>query len=840
LAQEYSVQTCRQLAEAFGRCNVLRPMRVRCYDAGQELSYEVTGVWPARTGRVSLLVEKFIGGGFAGQVYRVKVTAVDAPDGPIAGLHVGAACAMKILVPPTRGKLRFRNLLYGAGFQGAFSAQVNAAAARAGALWHKVIRRAAAARFGDERAVKDIYATFADRTIGSFGELSEWVDGRNWRFEVDDHLSADSWWHRLWRRVAPGTGGQPEYRAKRRFMADFVRMLHEMGAAELARQYTWWTCKSQPNVFKRTDTEGDPAAGLTAMDFRAGLALLPVLPMSPADVKLIFAGLARGSLVQFDRGNMRKLDRFIEANADHFADMADAVAELKQTDRAYRESLPDITHHHVRLFYSGRLWRGILDGAIEGWRIRDIVDARTEERMRRSRLRTVLFALLGLIPLLGTFARRLWGRADLRRHYGRVLRSLSYFGRAVRARNAEKLIGWHRAGRVSDARALRLAERPWRFLLHVPLSILPAKLHRCLTDAAYFRQSLSYVFVRPVRLYFNAAAREQWLRDMMAEGLKSGMLTDEDAKVIDSQISEPFIQKYLKALAVHVCTLPITQLISVSVAIWYKEANHLTLAEAWKQMLLIIGAFQVVPISPGSLARGLYVVYLAIRDRNVRDYNIALILGFFKYVGYLAFPIQMAYRYPALSRFMAGHWATGAARIVPVFGERGALLEHGAFNTFYNRPLTIRRRMRLRAERRAPLPRRSWHVAPIAAFGIGAMAAANAVCLNVWGALPTLRNIWWMVILLPLAIGAAVTTWAGGHALVRRVLLALYAGVAAAVGSTLVRVALAWTLASWRPQGWSQVEPFTRELGWGAFLLALLSVVGALLTEIHLPEPKSS
>ena len=126
----------------------------------------------------------------------------------------------------------------------------------------------------------------------------------------------------------------------------------------------------------------------------------------------------------------------------------------------------------------------------------------------------------------------------------------------------------------------------------------------------------------------------------------------------------------------HVCTLPVTQIVSVIVAIVYVQQHpELSLAEAWAHALAILAAFQITPISPGSLVRGLYVLYLVIRERNFRDYNIAVFLGFFKYVGYLAFPIQMAYHYPALARFMAGHWATGAVHVVPVFGEKGALLD---------------------------------------------------------------------------------------------------------------------------------------------------------------------
>ena len=73
------------------------------------------------------------------------------------------------------------------GFQGPFSLQCNPDAARAGALWQKFVRRAAKIRLGDERAVVDVLATFVDGRLGSCGEISEWIDGRNWQFEVDDH-----------------------------------------------------------------------------------------------------------------------------------------------------------------------------------------------------------------------------------------------------------------------------------------------------------------------------------------------------------------------------------------------------------------------------------------------------------------------------------------------------------------------------------------------------------------------------------------------------------------------------------------------------------------------------
>ncbi|MHC4357028.1 MAG: hypothetical protein ACYS0H_30385, partial [Planctomycetota bacterium] len=68
--------------------------------------------------------------------------------------------------------------------------------------------------------------------------------------------------------------------------------------------------------------------------------------MSPGDFKLIAKGLARGSLVQFDRGSIAKLEAFMEARADEFADMGEMLRELKTAEAVYRDSLPDVTHNH--------------------------------------------------------------------------------------------------------------------------------------------------------------------------------------------------------------------------------------------------------------------------------------------------------------------------------------------------------------------------------------------------------------------------------------------------------------------------------------------------------------
>ncbi len=835
---EYSLQTIRNLENLFQSLKILRPRRRKRYDPGTELKYRIKGIFPAREGQIRLKIERFVGGGYAGQVYRVKALKVDPDEEPIVGLNEGYSYALKILVPPGRFSRWFRKIIYGLAFQAPYSLQVNPDAVRAGALWQKLIRHGARTKFGSEDAVVDVLATFVDHGLGSCGEISEWVEGRVWRFEVDDNLDARMGW-----KVGESEEGlgSPEYRAKRTFMANLVALMHDMGASELARQYEWWTFKSQPNALKRVASDPDPIQGLVGVDFRAGLALLPFLPQCPGDFKLIINGIKRGSLVQFDRGNIEKLLGFIEKQADNFAGMEEAVSELREADKAYRDSLPDISHHHLKLFTSARLWKAIMTSSIKSWQIRDIIDQKASEKLPRKRILTLIYWILGLLPFLGNFIRRIGGHAVYRQHYKHMLTSFNYFLRTMRAGITEALIRWHRAGRVNAHRAEKLASQLLRFLAHLPLSILPAKMHRFFSDRRFFLQSIDYMFARPIRLYFKADVREKWLRDMVSQGQKDGMLTESEAASVQSQIKEPFIQKYLKSLAVHICTAPITQIVSVIVAVIYIRMHpELSWQEASVHAGLILGFFQIIPISPGSIVRGLYVTFLVIRERNFKDYNIAFFISFFKYIGYLAFPIQMAYRYPDLARFMAGRWAVGVSHIVPVFGERGALLEHSVFDMFYNYPLTLRRRMRSRRDRRAGLKSRYWHVPLCIIAGTALLGAIDMGFFRIRGYFPQFGEIWWLALWIPFVMAAATSALAGGAFLSKRFLMGVGCGILIGV----LYAVLSAVEGRFFIQGEAEMLTSIQLVGriavaglWRAFLFAIMAVVGVFIIETRRVKP---
>ena len=708
------------LAASYDDCRLVAPLRFGRYDPGDLVEYEVTGVLPANRGRVRGEIERFVGGGFAGQVYRLRVREV---AGEVAGLEEGRVYALKILKPPGAFANLFRDLLYAIGFQSAFSPRVEPAAVRVGVLWQKLIRRAMRRQTGEDGAVCDTYATLYDAELKGWGEINEWIDGRSWKFEVDDRLFG-RW---AFDRQPPPDQGSPEYVHKKLFMRRLVALLHEMGAPELARQYEWWSLKSQPNALKRGHHGDAPAAGLTAVDFRAGLALLPFLPMSPVDVWLILRGLARGRLVQFDRADMPRLRRFLEARADDFADFAPVVEELEVRDVEYRESRPDVTRQGLRLLVDGRLRGAVKRGKVTAWRSLGRLDEEHANRVLEGRGMYPLLLLLSFIPFLGPALIRWWGDAVIREHVGRCLTSPSYLWRAMRGARVRALIGWARGGRVSDSGAKRLIRRPVRFWAQrLGASWLPASWHRAIAEPAWGWSRARDAWRYSMRFLREPSFREEVLCEQIRLGEAEGMLTTDEAERILGQVKDPYIQKYLRFLAVHMCTVPVTQVVMVLVGAAVVAYCLTARALSWPESLALgtaaAATVQLLPVSPGSLTRGIFVLFLMIKERDVKNYWVAAPVSFLHVIGYLAFPLQMVTHNPALARFLAGRWVMGAVRFIPVFGERGALIEHAVFDTLFNFPISAARGFRERPLR--------WVTATallLAALGYGIYALVEAL-----------------------------------------------------------------------------------------------------------------
>jgi hypothetical protein len=109
---------------------------------------------------------------------------------------------------------------------------------------------------------------------------------------------------------------------------------------------------------------------------------------------------------------------------------------------------------------------------------------------------------------------------------------------------------------------------------------------------------------------------------------------------------------------------------------------------------------------------------------------------------------------------------------------------------------------------------------------------ADFVYLRSSGALPQLKEIWVLALLVPLLCGTVVTLGAGGATLTKRVLGAAVCGIVLGVLYAVVSAALGYG----DPAGIADV---VTSGVWRAFVFSVFSSIGAILTELKLPEPNA-
>jgi hypothetical protein len=163
------------------------------------------------------------------------------------------------------------------------------------------------------------------------------------------------------------------------------------------------------------------------------------------------------------------------------------------------------------------------------------------------------------------------------------------------------------------------------------------------------------------------------------------------------------------------------------------------------------------------------------------------------------------------------------------------LLEHWVFSLFYNWPLTVRRRLRGRAEIRVRQTPRHWHMFACSLGASGLLCATEFVRRQYFGAGPGLREMVLPLAAVPLLCGAVVTLAAGGASLRRRTVLAVLAGILTgmlAAGGVAALNYYVWALSP------NPVAAVSRGV-WLAFTGTLASVAGALLVELTLPDPQA-
>lgn len=664
---------------------------------------------------------RFCGGGFAGQVYRARL--LNCADDCLAP---DQDYALKLFTPRSRLRGKFRDLLYFLGFQSPFPHQYNEAAVRTGIYMTKLLRYVSQVEFGGVGPINDCYATFWDDHIGAFAEVNEWVEGRVTDPDVDSGIFTR-------RRRAKESGGTPEpateISRKKAFMKRIVELCGELGIEDLARQVYWWTGMSQANVLTRNS--GTPDAEFVWVDRRPGL---PGFLLSLGDFPLLINALFRGSIPPFDKINFKKLRSWSKApDPEAWQSIVD---ELETVDTSYHRAQVDVISHHIRLLSNKKLRMGICAYIADYWRRSGRIDAAACDKMQNGGIRMLPHLVLSCIPLIGVRLQKIVGNAEYRVHVSKMLSSGRYRWDYFDQHRKIDLAMWLRDKRISDKRAERvLGSLPaffrdrlcsfWvigiPFLIALPwilkksswpwwafvgiyavlaaLITLPPSWQMFFTDWAVAKDSLRRLFTSPFKYIFNVSHRRKvnldWIHERTEEDIRHGYVGKEDAKIFESIAGADAMQQYITGIMFTAAVKPVSEIVLVVAGAEFLKIAHEARTLQHIGWWMLPAAVAIAMISPAGVLRFGYCLVQWARNRHV-PYGIATALAYIRGVGDLAFMVQIAKTYPQFSGYLLTSSLCHLVNMVPVFGERGGLLNIWVATVFLSWPASLKALLRER------------------------------------------------------------------------------------------------------------------------------------------------
>jgi hypothetical protein len=126
--------------------------------------------------------------------------------------------------------------------------------------------------------------------------------------------------------------------------------------------------------------------------------------------------------------------------------------------------------------------------------------------------------------------------------------------------------------------------------------------------------------------------------------------------------------------------------------------------------------------------------------------------------------------------------------------------------------------------------KRYWHIGICALAGAGIFGIVDFVYLKNIGALPSLKELWWLSILVPMLCGVLVTLGCGGATLKERFTGSFVCGALIALLYTALSIWIGHSAAI-------ELSDIATKCLWRIFIFSIFSIIGAIVTELKLPDP---
>lgn len=648
---------------------------------GERLTLALNGLAGQQLGEQVLEIVAYAGSGFAGQVYCVR---------PESGALAASApqLALKILRPASRFKEWLREALHWLSYSAPFAARLDEGSVRLGLLWQEALHRAAPAMLGQPDCVVRPLAYGWLPELGSYAELHEWVPGRAPAYPADDGLLV----RYLKRHPTPPPD---EMTALRGFMADLKRLIQQLGAVGLSRQYEWDTLVSPANVLIRSEPPDSSESGalrFCGVDWRVGLAAPVGLPLSPGHLRLGWQAFQRNERILFDQVDLHRWQTFTTEHSELFADAAWLPADLLQLEQESRLRRPDFWQRGWRLQRDPQRRAAVLAGELDGWERLGWVTPGEAAGLRRDSARLERLFWLRRLPLVGGGLARLWMSPAYRVHLRQLLGDPVYRRGALTGWHAARLLDWWCAGSLSPASLAALSAVPgWFLLLWLALGWLPDGLRRLLLDPAARREWLRRTLLHPWQLMTNPAYRAEWLANQLQAGAARRRIAPDVLQALQEQTRDPRLHNFVRDLGLTLALDLFARLLYLGLALYAAASGNF--------LPLLVAALG--PLSPSGLVRVVYLsvgllTQLARRSgrlprRQFAARLVAIGLAPWRVLGNLASPVELFVVFPTLSLALAESTIASLVKRLPVLGGRGRVLEYWAFQALYNLPLSILR-----------------------------------------------------------------------------------------------------------------------------------------------------
>lgn len=626
---------------------------VKEFAEGAEIKANLSRIDSAVPQPKTYKIIRAVGSGFASQVYQ-------ATD------EEGNIVALKAFRSPGK-KEKIRDFLHHLAWGLPLPVRVSEDAIRVAEGWHDVLSKALKVEGIEDLTLPHSYGHFLSKELGSLVGVYSW-------FENDPPAPP-----------VHGSKGEADYRAKKEVIKKIYKLGQKIGFKDGARQFDWWTLVSPLNILTK-DANGQRS--FCAPDTIPGLPIFPFIPFSPGDIPRAIKIPFQGRMVHFDQTDFKALDYYISWHETAFRELIPTIKKLKEADQRYRRSLPaPLTQFWGRYLNpeNRRLMRGLVAQTLE---IDQAVDTQTALAINNSDIDAIFHLGLYNIPLIGPKIQRMGFHGGYQEH----LKQLVLDGKYRHTQNLKTIAGWEKEGRLGAARLVRLEELDLAVLAERPYSVLPAKLHRFLTDDGYFAKK-NISLVKKVWSGIKMVSREHrrdWLIRKIEEGEQNGLVTNKQSETLLQQAESKEADTLIKdTLITTIGAWGVSTIISGELI---REA-----LETGNYQLAALITAQLVPgiakISIASLLRGAYLSGRTIQDRYLKPASdnlhpaaeiLNLIASSTAPFGNLSAPIRAMGRLPELSSFLATHYLDKTIKHIPIWGGRGTVTESFFYQILLN------------------------------------------------------------------------------------------------------------------------------------------------------------